>query len=82
MDVSALGLKLAAAKGYIGAVVLVGGLYIALTSFTKVPGQLAAHQVQADSMIAEQRETNSLLRKSLCIQAKIDTPLGCVLKTK
>lgn len=82
MDVSTLGLKLATAKGYLGAIIIIGGIYIAFASFTKMPAQLTAHQVQADTMIAELRETNGLLRKSLCIQAKIDTPLGCILKTK
>jgi len=82
MDASALGAKLLAAKGYIGVIIIAGGVYVALSAFAKMPAQLTAHQVQADTMIAELRETNGLLRKSLCIQAKIDTPAGCLLKTK
>src|SRR6266508_3174312 len=45
MDASALGAKVLAAKGYIGVIIIAGGVYVALSAFAKMPAQLTAHQV-------------------------------------
>lgn len=80
MDVSAIGARLVAAKGYIGAIAMAGAIYVGMAAFARVPKQLDAHMAQADALKQEQGETNKKLDVLICLQAKLDTPIRCVAK--
>ena len=80
MTLTSLGAKVVALKGVIGAAIVAAGLVVTLVAYAKVPGKIDTMVAQHDSLVVELTETNHLLRQSLCIQARVDTPAGCLLK--
>lgn len=91
MTWSAVSKSLASLKSYVAAVAFISSAVLIVSAVSKVPTKLEAHAVatdiQNDSIIAQlritndlQRTTNQLLRASLCIQIKSDTPAGCMLR--
>lgn len=84
MTWSAVSKSLASLKSYVAAVAFISSAVLIVSAVSKVPTKLEAHAVethtQNDSILVQLRITNQLLRASLCIQIKSDTPAGCMLR--
>ena len=82
MPASAVVTKLGALKTVWGAGLFAAALISALASIARVPAKLSAHVAQSDTLIHEQARTNDRLDVLICLQAKLDTPVGCVAKQR